>query len=451
MDSTRLFALTACVLASHAQAQILNEDHKLLADDGALGDIFGKSVAVDGGVAIVGAYLDDDNGTDSGSAYLFNTTTGQQMHKLVPSDGMASDSAAFAVAVAGDYALVGANLDDDVTAGVDAGSVYVFSVSTGQQLHRLQPNDIEEGDNFGRSVAISGNIAIINSYFDDDNGTSSGSAYLFDLSTGQQIAKLLPVDGSSFEAFGSVAISGNLAVVGAPLDIHEGVVTGSAYVFDTLTGQQLHRLLASDGASNDHFGNAVAISGNLALIGADRNDDAGTDSGSAYIFDATTGQQLRKLIPADGSASDNFGCAVALSGSAAVVGAYLDDDNGTDSGSAYLFNAATGDQIAKLLPSDGESSEEFGYAVACSGTVAVISAPDDDDNSLFSGSAYVFEVSVPANCPADTNGDGMLSPADFSAWVSAFNANAPACDQNDDGMCSPADFSAWVANYNAGC
>ncbi|MFI4872339.1 MAG: FG-GAP repeat protein, partial [Phycisphaerales bacterium JB061] len=192
MDSTRLIALTACLLASHAQAQILNEDHKLLADDGALGDIFGKSVAVDGGVAIVGAYLDDDNGTDSGSAYLFNTTTGQQMHKLVPSDGMASDGAAFAVAVAGDYALVGANLDDDVTAGVDAGSVYVFSVSTGQQLHRLQPNDIEEGDNFGRSVAISGNIAIINSFSDDDNGTDSGSAYLFNAATGDQIAKLLP-------------------------------------------------------------------------------------------------------------------------------------------------------------------------------------------------------------------------------------------------------------------
>ena len=89
--------------------------------------------------------------------------------------------------------------------------------------------------------------------------------------------------------------------------------------------------------------------------------------------------------------------------------------------------------------------------MACSGTVAVISAPDDDDNSLFSGSAYVFEMNVPATCPADTNGDGMLSPADFSAWVSAFNTGSPACDQNDDGMCSPADFSAWVANYNAGC
>ena len=62
-----------------------------------------------------------------------------------------------------------------------------------------------------------------------------------------------------------------------------------------------------------------------------------------------------------------------------------------------------------------------------------------------------FDCVEPPSCVADTNGDGVLSPADFSAWVAAFNAQAPECDQNADGSCTPADFSAWVANYNAGC
>ncbi len=65
------------------------------------------------------------------------------------------------------------------------------------------------------------------------------------------------------------------------------------------------------------------------------------------------------------------------------------------------------------------------------------------------GKIEIVEADDP--CLADTNGDGMLTPADFTAWIAAFNAMAPECDQNNDAACTPADFTAWIANFNAGC
>ncbi|MCR9075757.1 MAG: FG-GAP repeat protein, partial [bacterium] len=135
------------------------------------------------------------------------------------------------------------------------------------------------------------------------------------------------------------------------------------------------KILPSDGESGDQFGWSVAISGTTAVVGARLDDDNGTDSGSAYLFDTTTGQQIAKLLPDDGAAEDNFGVSVAISGALVVVGAYGDDDNGTISGSAYLFDTTTGEQIAKLLPSDGSEVNIFGRSVAISGTTVVVGAP----------------------------------------------------------------------------
>ncbi|MCZ6492668.1 MAG: FG-GAP repeat protein, partial [Planctomycetota bacterium] len=106
-------------------------------------------------------------------------------------------------------------------------------------------------------------------------------------------------------------------------------------------GDQLAKLLADDGAAFDIFGVSVAISGTTAIVGASQDDDNGTTwSGSAYLFDTTTSRQITKLLADDGAAFDIFGLSVAISGATAIVGAYLNDDNGAESGSAYLFDSA---------------------------------------------------------------------------------------------------------------
>ncbi|MCH8260185.1 MAG: FG-GAP repeat protein, partial [Planctomycetes bacterium] len=178
-----------------------------------------------------------------------------------------------------------------------------------------------------------------------------------------------------------------------PLLVAGTMVLSTAPAYADL-GDQLFKLLPDDGAANDTFGSSVSISGDIAIVGAHQNDDNGSSSGSAYLFDTITGRQILKLLPDDGAANDDFGVSVAISGTTAIAGAAFDDDNGSASGSAYLLDIATGDQIAKLLAKDGAESDLFGGSVAISGAVAIVSALLDDDNGTDSGSAYLFDTTT---------------------------------------------------------
>jgi hypothetical protein len=187
--------------------------------------------------------------------------------------------------------------------------------------------------------------------------------------------------------------------------------SGSAYIFNVSTGAQLHKLLASDGAAHDYFGYSVAISGNYAIVGAYYDDDKGSDSGSAYIYNVSTGAQLHKLVASDGAGSDNFGYSVAISGNYAIVGTYADDDKGTNSGSAYIYNVTAGAQLHKLVASDGAANDYFGISVAISDNYAIVGAYGDDDNGSNSGSAYIFTgtLNSPDANALNVNGDGLFS------------------------------------------
>ena len=143
---------------------------------------------------------------------------------------------------------------------------------------------------------------------DDDAGNSSGSAYLFDVATGQQLHKLTANDAAAVDRFGvSVGISGGTAIVGARADDDAGNSSGSAYLFDVATGQQTHKLTADDAAELDFFGNSVSIGGGIAIVGAQGDDDGGDSSGSVYLFDVATGQQIHKLAAADAAAGRRQG------------------------------------------------------------------------------------------------------------------------------------------------
>jgi hypothetical protein len=378
------------ITAGMAQAGVGDELAKLLPSDGAANDQFGLSVAINGTTAIIGTREIDDDGFASGSAYVFDAVMGMQLAKLLPSDGAALDSFGSTVAINGTTAIVGAPGNDDN--GDLSGSAYLFNTVTGLQLAKLLPSDGAAGDQFGFSVSISGTTAIIGAPFDDDNGFGSGSAYVFDTVTGLQLAKLLPNDGEVNDRFGeSVAINGTTAIGGASGNDDNGSSSGSAYVFDIVTGLQLAKLLPSDGAAFDNFGSSVAISGTTAIVGAASDDDNGDQSGSAYVFDTVTGLQTAKLLPSDGAAFDTFGLSVSIGGSTAIISSHFDNDNGSASGSAYLFNTATGSQITKLLASDGAPGDVFGLSVAINGTTAIVGAFFDDDNGSASGSAYLFE------------------------------------------------------------
>ena len=135
-----------------------------------------------------------------------------------------------------------------------------------------------------------------------------------------------------------MAVDGTTAIIGANMDQVDGIQTGSAYLFDVTSGQQLHKLLASDAGVGDLFGDAVDIEGNLAIIGASRHEVAGVLTGGAYLFDVSSGQELAKLTAPDGMSVDFFGDAVAIGKNAAIVGAMFQDSAGPDAGAAYFYS-----------------------------------------------------------------------------------------------------------------
>ncbi|MHC4338416.1 MAG: FG-GAP repeat protein, partial [Planctomycetota bacterium] len=402
-----MLAIVVCLAGVRMAGAGLPEQQKLLASDGYADDQFGESVSISGAYAVVGAPYDDDKLPESGSAYIFYSdgTSWSEQAKLTASDGTLGDWFGGSVSVSGDYAIVGAPQDDDN--GADSGSAYIFKrdgTSWSEQA-KLTASDGAAGDYFGYSVSISGDYAIVGAGYDDDSGGNSGSAYIFtpnevDPNNWDQVAKLLASDGTNGDYFGcSVSISGAYAIVGAGYDDDNGDSSGSAYIFtpnevDPNNWDQVAKLVAADGAALDEFGLSVSISGDYAVVGAHYDDDKGAQSGSAYIFyyNGTSWSQQDKLLAADGNDADLFGWSVSISGDYAIVGALADDDSGITSGSAYIFkrSGTSWSEQAKLTAADGAAGDRFGYSVAISGGYAIVGACYDDDNGSNSGSAYIY-------------------------------------------------------------
>ena len=441
-----LLALSA---SSAPRASTTFEAVELLATDGAANDRFGHSIAVDGDVALVGAYLDDDNGADSGSAYVFVNDGGAwtQQAKLLADDGAPGDAFGRSVAIDGDTALVGAHLHDDK--GGNAGAAYVF-VRRGDawvQEAKLVAPDGDGGDALGTSVSVAGDFALLGAPGDDDDGAGSGSAYVFGRGAGAWSlrSKVTASDGAEGDLFGtSVSIDGDTALVGAFHDDDNGENSGSAYVFarngdDWIEGAKLR---ADDGAGFDDFGYSVSIDGGTALVGAFADDDNGPLSGSAYVFVRGDGgwSQQAKLVAEDGVRDDWFGRSVAIGGDVALVGAEQRDDLGSASGAAYAF-ARTGDswvQLTKLVPADGTAGDRAGRSVSVDGASALVGVDLDDDNGSASGSAYAFDVSASGSA-ADGDQDGIDDaedncPLDPNPLQEDFDEDliGDACDLDDD-------------------
>jgi len=263
-------------------------------------DRFGWSVAISSNYAIVGArYEDDAGGISSGKAYIFDVSDGSLAYTLDnPNayDTSADDRFGLSVAISSNYAIVGAYFEDDA-GGISSGKAYIYDLSDGSLAYTLDnPNayDTSANDWFGISVAISDTHAIVGAYQEDDaGGISSGKAYIFDLSDGSLTYTLdnpNPYDTSLGDFFGrSVSISDTHAIVGADTENDAGgIESGKAYIYDLSDGSLVSTLdnpNAYGTSAEDQFGRSVAISGNYAIVGAYREDDAGgSASGKAYIF-----------------------------------------------------------------------------------------------------------------------------------------------------------------------
>lgn len=420
-------------------AQNWEEMVKAVAPDRNSQALFGFSVAMDGDYAVLGA---PENG--GGSVYIFQRSAGSWAHAqtLVAPDAQSDDNFGYSVDINGDYVIVGAPNEDHDTAGTTflsrSGSAYIFernNVGLWEFKQKLIDENREFGDEFGNSVSISGNYAVVGAIYEEDDASSppaankfnAGSAFIFErdeVGVWNFIKKLVAPDRAQNDNFGnSVSISGNYIVVGARAEDHNNLsnggnqsAAGSAYVFERIEESWTftQKLVAPDRASSDNFGNSVAISGNYIIIGAYREDEDASsppgatkaDAGSAYIFNFDNNSNnyvfAQKLVANNRNGGDRFGHSVDISGNMVIVGANKDDLSGSkfEGGSAHIFERVAGSwsQVQRIEASDKSSFDIFGTSVAISGDYALVGAPDEDHDassppSAFksrAGSAYFF-------------------------------------------------------------
>ena len=381
---------------------------KLIANDGDRGDFFGWSVSLSGEYAIIGAPFDDDNGNRSGAAYIYKRDGINWLvqAKLVPTDGEEEDLFGWSVSISGDYAIIGAQRED--TKGESSGSAYIFARENGIWIEKakITARDGDENDRFGFSVSIDSNYAIIGAIGSNGNVNYSGSAYIFKRQRANWIeqAKFNASDGSEHDDFGrTVSISGEYAIVGAYWDDDNGFNSGSAYIFKRERENWIEqaKLIASDGSEWDQFGKAVEISGDYAVIGANRDDDGETESGSAYVFKliGMNWIEQNKLTATERDSIVFFGTSVSIDEDLICIGATRDEENGIRSGSAYVFkrNGTSFIEQYKLTPSDGKPWDNFGISVSLDQNYLIVGAYSSYGNTLSSGSAYVYSDFFPVS------------------------------------------------------
>jgi len=381
-------------------------------------DYFGSPVSISGETVLVGAYGKDHPGyPNAGSVYVFERNQGGPESWGLVAHRVASDMEADgwfgrSASISDDTMLVGAPGVDDV--GDNTGSTYVFH-RTGDvwiEEAKQQASDGAAGDGLGRAVAASGDVAVAGAVWAAGSGDASGAAYVFRRNQDGpdawgEVAKLAAPDGSTYDHFGeAVAISGDTVVVGALGDDDLGHNSGSAYVYGRNQGGadgwgEVAKLNASDGSAGDQFGHSVSISGDTVVVGADKVYSGG--AGSAYVFErnrdgAASWGEVAELSASDAAAGDYFGIAVSISGSTAVAGAMWDDHSGhVDAGSAYVFKRNTGGadswgEVTKIIASDPSDGDVFGRSVSICNDAVVVGAVLADHSGLTdAGLAYVFE------------------------------------------------------------
>lgn len=401
------------------------------------GDNYGSAVRVDGDTAVVSAPLQDEFGINAGAVYIFERApegTGGwlQTRKVggaeVPDFGFFGKS----VAVDGDVVVVGTpeslveedGWPDGVT---NKGSAYVFERDAGGsgnwgQVARLGASDGALGDEFGRACAVAGDAIAVGAQFDDDDGQLSGSVYLYnrtdDLTVEwPQTDKLTASDAQPFQYFGSsLAMHEPWLAVGAPGDFFASQFPGAVYVFRRAappftSWSELVRLSGSDAVPGDRFGSSVALRADLLAVG--------TDNEAVYVFERSDGpagdewNEVAKLTPDDAVPGSGFGASVGVDGSTVVVGAPFDGADGA--GAVYAFTHTDDDppvwyQLDRIsIPDTG--GDRVGLAVAAGGGAIVMGAPLSDDAGTDAGSAYATGL------PADEDYDGIPDATDNCSLI----------------------------------
>ncbi len=372
-------------------------------------DYFGYSVSISGTRVVVGAYRDDTGAAHAGSVYVYDLATGSPAVPMLTLNNpgpAAYDGFGWSVAISGTHLVVGTIGDD--TGAVSAGSWYAYDLAAESPAFpkwTLNNPSPAANDQFGFSVAISGTKIVAGANGDDSGATDAGSAYVYELTSATPTVPVTtlnsPGPGPDDHFGGAIAVSGNLVVVGAGGDKAGADNVGSAYVFDLTSVSPEAPVLSLHNpypAANDFFGSSVAISGTRIVVGASTDDTGATDAGSVYVYDLasqTPGIPTVVLNNPDPAEGELFGASVAISAERVVVGAYGENTAAFFSGRVYVYDLTSGTPAVPLVTLNNPAPavrDYFGTSVAISGMRVVVGASGHGTGVNDAGIAYVYDL-----------------------------------------------------------
>ena len=456
MNQVSAFGILSCwalcsALPAYAQPQI-SPYAIIQPTDAVAGNEFGRSPVIHDGKLYVGA-VGVQNGANAGTGgvYVFDLQTLTQENYITATTStpdLPPEQFGQSIAVQDGRLLVGSR-EDDSESTVKAGAAYLFEYPSGTQLARYTQEYGHINMHsmfFGLSVALIGDLAVVTDptgqWHNRSGGGVLGTVNFYDIPTGQQVARVDARDSGYYQFGNALAVWNDKLVVA----FKRG---DSVYIYDPTTRERISEIFPP--VDPFYFGNGMAVHGNT-LVASDSaafyNEFLPT---AIYMIDLVTHDLIRTITITPDTGDIGLGAHVAIN-DRYLLATRRHVVNQVQT-RVLVFDVTTGDQIGELLALSDESRNGFVRGgMVLDGDVAYISNSESDELPNPGGAMLVYDLSqLGTTCLADTNGDGVLTPADFSAWVAAFNKQAPACDQNGDGACSPADFSAWVANYNAGC
>jgi len=370
-------------------------------------DYLGYSMAVDSGLIFAGAPFNHDGGLWAGSIYTFEAASGLERLEILPPDPNLQMGFGWCVDADGGLAVVGAPFGE--VGGVIAGSAYVVDAFSGQVVHKLVPPKPSVGLLFGTDVVIGGSWIAVAA--PATKLPVPGRVYVFDRATGTLVHTLIGSLTQNYTDFGcSLAMDGSHLLVGERRGGAGGVGSGAAYLFDLTTGQELLMLTPSDGEAADSFGSSVAMSTKWIVVGAE-NEGAklGERPGAAYLFDRLTGNERRKLFDYSLEDWSLFGRSVAVSGDTVLVGAPWDSFQASNAGSVHRFDASTGEIVQRITDSGSGPEEFFGFDVILANDRTLIGSYGKGVTFNDSGTVTAFDLAPAVGssfCLGSTNSSG---------------------------------------------
>jgi hypothetical protein len=399
------------------------------------GGLSGTSVAIEGDLAVIGCPIGTGNGWASGMAIVYRLIDNvwQREAELIATDGAVGDMMGVSVDVSDGRIIAGAWFNNH--AGTNSGAAYIFEQQNDLwvQTTKLIAKDAYTQDSFGRRVAIEGDVCVVTAPLDDDNGASSGSAYVYQFDgTWFQLQKLTAKGGTGGDQFGlGLAMDGERLIIGAPF-VDDG--RGRAYLYDRANVMFFESEVFTDsnGEPGDNFSFSMDVDGDNVAIGSYLDDDVSPDAGSVFMFAlGIDGWDLSQhIVPTDDFSTDEqFGVSIAMNGSVMLVGSRYALVDGMQAGEVTVFDSVSSywNKRSTMTSPEPTTEAEFGWSVAVDGDHGVAGAPwREPDGEVHFYNGFINEC----ECMGDFDGDGSVGVTDLLQLIGVWGV----CDNCDEDL-----------------